>query len=119
MNYIVLDVECNQGEHKQGVVPSFEIIEIGAVKLNEDLTKVISEPVLLFGPTEEFECLYKVSPTRWNEGPFMLKKNGKYYLTYSGNCYATKEYCVCLAISDRPDGGFRKDIKNPIISYRF
>lgn len=37
MNYIVLDVEWNQGEHKHGKIPSFEIIEIGALKLNEDL----------------------------------------------------------------------------------
>ena len=41
MNYIVLDVEWNQGEHRHGQgshqVPSFEIIEIGALKLNEDL----------------------------------------------------------------------------------
>lgn len=41
MNYIVLDVEWNQGEnrHEHGShqVPSFEIIEIGALKLDEHL----------------------------------------------------------------------------------
>ena len=38
----------------------------------------------------------------------MVEKDGKYYLTYSGNCYGTKEYCVCLALSDKPDGNFQK-----------
>lgn len=39
MNYIVFDVEWNQGQYKHGShqVPSFEIIEIGALKLDEDL----------------------------------------------------------------------------------
>ena len=37
MNYIVLDVEWNQGDHKSDQVPYFEIIEIGALKLDEHL----------------------------------------------------------------------------------
>lgn len=39
MNYIVLDLEWNQGQHKQEEkeVPTFEIIEIGAIKLNEKM----------------------------------------------------------------------------------
>lgn len=42
MNYIVFDVEWNQGEHKHGEhkhgeAPSFEIIEIGAWKLNDHM----------------------------------------------------------------------------------
>jgi len=43
MNYIVLDLEWNQsgmGKEKEADEPSFEIIEIGAVKLNQDLAKV-------------------------------------------------------------------------------
>ena len=36
MNYIVLDVEWNQGEQKNAQIPYFEIIEIGAVKLNSE-----------------------------------------------------------------------------------
>ena len=111
--YFYYSKDCSEN-----IINGVHTSQICMVKLNEDLTKVISEPVLLFGPTEPFECLYTISPTQWNEGPFMLKANGKYYLTYSGNCYGTKEYCICLAISDRPDGGFKKDGKNPIISYK-
>ena len=101
--YFYYSKDCSEN-----VVDGFHTSHIYVVKLNEDLTKAVSEPIFLFGATEQYECLYKQSATRWNEGPFMLKKNGKYYLTYSGNCYATKEYCVCLAISDKPDGEFKK-----------
>ena len=46
----------------------------------------------------------------------MLKKDGKYYLTYSANGFATKEYCVCLAVSDKPDGNFKKT--GAILTYK-
>lgn len=41
-----------------------------------------------------------------NEGPFMLKYNGKYYLTYSVNGYTDKNYAVKLAVSDSPLGKY-------------
>ena len=41
MNYIVLDLEWNQSSNPENTVPSmpFEIVEIGAVKLNEKREK--------------------------------------------------------------------------------
>lgn len=41
-----------------------------------------------------------------NEGPYMLKYNGKYYLTYSVNGYTDKNYAVRLAVSDSPLGSY-------------
>lgn len=43
-----------------------------------------------------------------NEGPTMLKRNGKYYLTYSSNGYTLPTYSVHQAISDSPLGTFTK-----------
>ncbi len=43
-----------------------------------------------------------------NEGPFMVKHNGKYYLTYNPNGYRFAEYAVNQAISDGPLGDFVK-----------
>lgn len=100
----------------ENVVDGIHTSYLYVVKLNDDLTEVISEPIFLFGATEEFECKYHKPDWRWNEGPFMLKKDGKYYLTYSGNCYGTKEYCVCLALSDNPCGNFQK--VGPILTYK-
>lgn len=42
------------------------------------------------------------------EGPFMLKNNGKYYLTYSANGCWDKFYNVCYTVCDTPLGNFVK-----------
>ena len=47
----------------------------------------------------------------WNEGPYMLKHNGVYYLTYSANYFGSKYYSVGYAISTEPLGDFTK-LKN-------
>ena len=54
-----------------------------------------------------------------NEGNFLWKKNGKYYLTYSTHGYADKSYCVMQAVADRPLGGYVKFDSgkgNPLVS---
>lgn len=43
-----------------------------------------------------------------NEGPFMIKHNGKYYLTFSIGAYDQSSYGVMQAVSDSPLGPFRK-----------
>lgn len=43
---------------------------------------------------------------RINEGPFMLKYNGRYYLTYSVNGYTDQKYAVRLAVCDSPLGTY-------------
>lgn len=43
-----------------------------------------------------------------NEGPCVLKHNGKYYLTFSVNTYGDSSYQVAQAVSDSPLGPFRK-----------
>lgn len=44
----------------------------------------------------------------WNEGPFMVKHDGVYYLTYSANAYTSKYYGVGYATSENPLDGFVK-----------
>lgn len=44
----------------------------------------------------------------WNEGPFMVKHDNFYYLTYSANHYQSKYYGVGYAISADPLAGFEK-----------
>lgn len=54
-----------------------------------------------------------------NEGPIMLKHNGKYYLTYSSNGYKDTSYSVHQAISDSPLGSFTKltmEEGNPVLN---
>lgn len=61
---------------------------------------------------------YSSTESGINEAPFMLKHNGKYYLTYSSNGYAHIGYSVHQAISDNPLSGFEKlDVEkgNPVL----
>ncbi len=51
----------------------------------------------------------------WTEGPFVIKKDGKYHLTYTGNHFLSKGYRVNAAIADHPLGPYRDDPYNPVI----
>jgi hypothetical protein len=45
---------------------------------------------------------------RINEGPFAIKHNGKYYLTFSVGSYADSSYQVAQAVADNILGPYRK-----------
>lgn len=99
----------------ENIVEGKNVSQIYVVKLNDDLTEVVGEPKLLLSPTHPFECEPN-RPAFWNEGPTVIKKDGKYYLFYSANFYASRKYCVCMAISEKPDANFVKSqIDNPIL----
>ena len=69
------------------------------------LTNESTEDVL------EWEYAYRDSHRPIAEGPYMLKSNGKYYMTYSINGCWNKYYDVCYAVSDNPLGLFEKPYK--------
>ncbi|MBR5538402.1 MAG: family 43 glycosylhydrolase [Clostridia bacterium] len=53
--------------------------------------------------------------SKLNEGPFMIKHNGKYYLTFSADKYYMTSYSVNYAVSDSPLGEFKRDFNNPVL----
>ena len=52
--------------------------------------------------------LYEETAAYCNEGPFMYKHNGKYYLTFSIGAYDEQSYGVKQAVGGSPLGPFRK-----------
>ena len=62
------------------------------------------------GQIEEYTSSgeYFYSEANVNEGPTMLKHNGKYYLTYTANGYSSQAYSVHQAVGDSPLGKFTK-----------
>ncbi len=52
--------------------------------------------------------IYRDNKVKIAEAPFMIKSNGKYYLTYSVNGAFNKYYNICYAVSDSPLGNFVK-----------
>ncbi len=71
-----------------------------------------TEPVRLLWPETNWEV---VSGSYIVEGPFMLKHNGLYYLTYTANGYDSPRYAVGFATSKDPLGGFKKFPDNPVL----
>ena len=51
---------------------------------------------------------------RVNEGPYVLKHKGIYYMTYSANSYESPFYGIGYATADSPMGPWTKYDKNPI-----
>ena len=53
--------------------------------------------------------MYKeVTPENYVEGPFMLKRGGKYYFMWSEGGWGGPNYSVAYAISDTPMGPFKR-----------
>ena len=81
-------------------------------KMNDDMLSYDkSTATFLFRAEDEWE-LRDCSVV---EGAFVLKHNGKYYLTYSANHTRCEDYAVGCAVSDRPMGPFAKVSYNPIL----
>ncbi len=51
----------------------------------------------------------------WTEGPLVVKENGKYYMTFTGNHYLSKGYRINAAISDHPLTGYVDCVHNPVV----
>ncbi len=62
------------------------------VKLKDDFTGLL--------PFEDGEYYREITPKGYVEGPFVLKKDGKYYFMWSEGGWTGPNYCVAYAISD-------------------
>lgn len=69
-------------------------------KLNKDFTGFI--------PFENGETFKEITPENYVEGPFMFKKDGKYYFMWSEGGWTGPDYSVAYAIADSPMGPFKR-----------
>ena len=70
------------------------------VKMAPDLLSIV--------PFSDGTMFKEVTPERYVEGPFMLKRDGKYYFMWSEGGWGGPDYCVSYAISDSPFGPFKR-----------
>ncbi|MFT3824748.1 MAG: family 43 glycosylhydrolase [Chitinophagaceae bacterium] len=73
------------------------------VKLNDDMISFDSTKIT------------SIHPPGYNEGPFVFKRNGKYYLMWSEYDTRDPRYSVAYATSDSPLGPFTKAASNPVL----
>lgn len=76
-----------------------------------DPLKKEGAPKLLFQPTEPWET----KSGHVTEGPFVLKRQGVYYLTYSGTGADSPDYGIGYATARNPMGPFEKYSGNPVV----
>lgn len=69
-------------------------------KMSPDLMSIV--------PFADGSKFREVTPENYVEGPFMLKRKGKYYFMWSECGWGGPDYCVAYAIADSPFGPFRR-----------
>lgn len=85
---------------------------ICVAKMSNDLKSIEKNyNDVLIEANEEWETI----DCKIAEGPFMLKHNNVYYLTYSANHTRCADYAVGYATSNSPTGPFVKSKNNPIL----
>ena len=93
--------------------------EIWVAELNDDLQSIREETLThCIGQSQAWEDSSREPDphARVNEGPFILKHNNLYYLTYSANHTANPDYGVGYATSSHPLGPWVKYEENPILT---
>jgi beta-xylosidase len=70
------------------------------VKLNDSFTALL--------PFDDGEIYKEVTPENYTEGPFMFKKDGKYYFMWSEGGWGGPDYSVAYSIADSPLGPFNR-----------
>ena len=68
----------------------------------------LSSDLLSIEPWDDGSVFREITPEGYVEGPFMLKRNGKYYFMWSEGGWTGPNYCVAYAISDTPFGPFQR-----------
>lgn len=83
------------------------------VALADDLSKPVGEPIKLTEADQPWEKV-RYAENRCNEGAFVLKHRGRYYMTYSANHTGFPHYGIGYATADKPLGPWVKAEENPI-----
>jgi beta-xylosidase len=70
------------------------------VRLKPDLLSLDTFP--------DGETYKEITPDKYVEGPFVFKRDGKYYLMWSEGGWTGPDYSVAYAIGDKPTGPFTR-----------
>ena len=68
----------------------------------------LAPALLSVSPFEDGETFKEITPENYVEGPFMLKRQGKYYFMWSEGGWGGPDYSVAYAIADSPFGPFER-----------
>lgn len=97
----------------ENIVDGVHMSQIYVQKMSDDFSSLKGEAKLIIEPSQKWEGLE--NDWQWNEGPYVLKNDGQYYLTYSANVYSSSDYSIGYAVADNPIGPWIKAEDNPIM----
>ena len=109
--YLFFSMDC-----ATNIIDGIHTSQIYCVKLADDFKSIVGDFVFISGPTSDFEKL-SGPEWQWNEGPYVLKHNNKYYMTCSTNCYNSLWYSVVCYVSDNIMGPYVHQEEKPILAY--
>lgn len=89
--------------------------QLYVAKLKQDLSGIDGDPVFISGASQPWEKV-KWENNRCNEGPFVIKRDGIYYMTYSANDTGYEYYGVGVATAKHPLGPWIKEDDNPLMT---
>jgi beta-xylosidase len=98
---------------RNGVQDGYSFGIIYGVALADDLAKPLGEAVKLMEADQPWEKV-RYAENRCNEGAFVLKHKGRYYMTYSANHTGFPHYGIGYATAENPLGPWVKAEENPI-----
>ena len=111
-DYLYFVRDCSEN-----VIDGVHTSVIYASEIKSDLTELVGDVVKISEPDAAWEKELS-SEWRWNEGPALWKKDGRYYLNYSVNCFDSRFYSVGCSEASSPLGKFEKYAENPILAYK-
>lgn len=100
---------------KNGSLDGYSFGTNYVVELSQDLSQFVGEPRLAVEPNQEWEKV-NWAKNRCNEGATVIKHEGTYYMTYSGNDTGQNHYGVGVATAPHPLGPWTKYEHNPIMT---
>ena len=109
--YLFFSLDCSTN-----IINGVHTSQIYCVKLADDFKSVVGDYVFISTPTSDFEKL-SGPEWQWNEGPYILKHNNKYYMTCSTNCYNSIWYSLVCYVSDNIMGPYVKQEEKFLLSY--
>lgn len=89
--------------------------ELYAAKLKKDLSGLDGDAVFVSEASQEWEKV-RWNKNRCNEGAYVFKKGGTYYMTYSANDTGYEFYGVGVSYADSPLGPWHKSEDNPLMT---
>ena len=89
--------------------------QICVVELGRDHVSIQGEAKMILRPEQPWERCQPENHQYWNEGPFVMKHDGLYYMMYSANYYQSPYYGIGYAVARSPWGPFEKYPGNPIL----